>query len=332
MRTGRTHHLLTVKYVPRTDTMRKVIGIGETILDIIFKNEQPTAAVPGGSVFNGIISLGRLGTNVTMITETGNDRVGQTIKNFMTDNGVNTDHVCMYLDGRTAISLAYLNDRNDAEYTFYKDYPKARLDVRWPDIQADDIVIMGSYFVLNPVLRTKVKDFLTYARSRQAFIYYDINFRSTHADEAQSLRPTILENFDYADIVRGSTEDFENMFHLSDPLLTYRQEVSAHCPNLLCTDAGGDIRLFTPALSKSYEVKKIKTVSTIGAGDNFNAGIVFGILQANIHRADLPTLSESQWHTIIQHGISLATEVCQSFHNSISKEFAQQYKQDKKKN
>ena len=73
MRTGRTHHLLTVKYVPRTDTMRKVIGIGETILDIIFKNEQPTAAVPGGSVFNGIISLGRLGTNVTMITETGNE-------------------------------------------------------------------------------------------------------------------------------------------------------------------------------------------------------------------------------------------------------------------
>ena len=37
-------------------TARKVIGIGETILDILFKNDQPTAAVPGGSVFNGIIS------------------------------------------------------------------------------------------------------------------------------------------------------------------------------------------------------------------------------------------------------------------------------------
>lgn len=57
--------------------MRKVIGIGETILDIIFKNEQPTAAVPGGSTFNGLISLGRMGLPVTMITETGNDRVGK---------------------------------------------------------------------------------------------------------------------------------------------------------------------------------------------------------------------------------------------------------------
>ena len=41
--------------------MRKVIGIGETVLDIIFKNDQPIGAVPGGSVFNGVISLGRSG-------------------------------------------------------------------------------------------------------------------------------------------------------------------------------------------------------------------------------------------------------------------------------
>ena len=32
--------------------MRKVIGIGETVLDIIFKDDQPIIAVPGVSVFN----------------------------------------------------------------------------------------------------------------------------------------------------------------------------------------------------------------------------------------------------------------------------------------
>ena len=41
--------------------MRKIIGIGETILDIIFRNNQPSHAVPGGSTFNTLISLGRLG-------------------------------------------------------------------------------------------------------------------------------------------------------------------------------------------------------------------------------------------------------------------------------
>ena len=59
--------------------MRKVIGIGETILDIIFRDEQPIGAVPGGSMFNGLISLGRVGVSSAFISETGNDRVGQKI-------------------------------------------------------------------------------------------------------------------------------------------------------------------------------------------------------------------------------------------------------------
>ena len=67
--------------------MRKVIGIGETILDILFKNNQPTVAVPGGSVFNGLVSLGRAGANVTFISEVGGDRVGDIILNFMKENG-----------------------------------------------------------------------------------------------------------------------------------------------------------------------------------------------------------------------------------------------------
>ena len=66
---------------------RKIIGIGETIMDIIFKNGQPTAAVPGGSVFNSVISLGRLGQQVSFISETGNDRVGRIILDFLKDNG-----------------------------------------------------------------------------------------------------------------------------------------------------------------------------------------------------------------------------------------------------
>ena len=67
--------------------MRKVIGIGETIYDIIFENGQPSAAVPGGSVFNGMVSLARVGMDVSFISETGNDRVGNTILQFMADNG-----------------------------------------------------------------------------------------------------------------------------------------------------------------------------------------------------------------------------------------------------
>jgi fructokinase len=221
--------------------------------------------------------------------------------------------------------LAYLNERNDADYTFYKDYPNARLDVEWPEVNKDDIVMMGSYFVLNPILRNKVKEFLDYASKQEALIYYDINFRSSHASEAIKLRSSILENFEYASIVRGSTEDFQNMFKISDPEKAYEQEVKFHCKQMLCTDAEGDICLFSPNVTKTYQVHKIETVSTIGAGDNFNAGIVFGLLKEGIGRDDVATITEAQWNRIIAHGMAFAAEVCQSLNNSISKDFAKNY-------
>lgn len=306
--------------------MRKVIGIGETIMDIIFKDGKPTAAVPGGSVFNGIISLGRLGVPVSLISETGNDRVGDLIIDFLEDNGVEHKGVIQYQNGRSAISLAWLNEKNDAEYMFYKDYPSARLEVSWPEINSDDIVMMGSYFVLNPVLRPKVKDFLDYAREHGALIYYDFNFRSSHKHEAIKIYADMLENLEYTDIVRGSVEDLENLFGNGDAAKVYKREIEFYCKNFLCTDAGGDIKLITPSVSMDFKVDKIPTVSTIGAGDNFNAGVVYGLIKYGVRRNDLANLDEGTWTKIIQCGKDLAADVCQSFNNSISKEFAEAYK------
>ena len=184
--------------------MRKVFGIGETILDIIFRNDQPQKAVPGGSVFNGLISLGRLNVPVSFISELGNDRVGDMIRDFMEDNHITTEFVDRFPDGKSPISLAFLDDDKNANYIFYKDYPAQRLEVPLPKIEKDDIFVFGSYYSLNPVLRTRMVEFLQYAQERKAIIYYDPNFRKAHAHEAIRLMPTVLENLEFADIVRGS--------------------------------------------------------------------------------------------------------------------------------
>ena len=150
--------------------MRKIFGIGETIYDILFRQGQPVAAVPGGSVFNGLISLGRTGLDCTFITEIGSDQVGQNILAFMQENGINTDYVSCYQGKKTAISLAFLDDKGDAHYSFYKDYPNNRLDFEMPLIQKNDIVAFGAYFALNPVLKDKVRPFLNYAKQQGAIL------------------------------------------------------------------------------------------------------------------------------------------------------------------
>ena len=303
--------------------MRKVIGIGETILDVLFKDNQPKKAVPGGSVFNGIISLGRAGANVTFISEVGGDKVGNIILDFMKENGVGTDNVMVYPERKSPVSLAFLNEKNDAEYIFYKDYPNLRLDVEMPEVTGDDIIMFGSFYAITPQLRDKVKELLDKARKVGAIIYYDVNFRKTHAHEAIKLMPTILENFEYADIVRGSNEDFGYMFGMTDPDNVYQHKVSFYCPRFICTNGGEGLCLRTATLKKDYPVEPLQTVSTIGAGDNFNAGLVFGLLKNRIRKADLDELTEADWDKIIASGMSFSKEVCTSLDNYISKEFAE---------
>ena len=59
-----------------------------------------------------------------------------------------------------------------------------------------------------------------------------------HANEAIKLMPSVLENFEYADIVRGSTEDFGNMFSMTDADKVYQHKVGFYCPNFICTNGG----------------------------------------------------------------------------------------------
>ncbi|MFA6870924.1 MAG: carbohydrate kinase [Bacteroidaceae bacterium] len=305
--------------------MRKIIGIGETILDIVFKDGQPTAAVPGGSVFNGLVSLGRMGLDVSFIGEIGNDKVGEIIQQFMVENNISTQYVDTFPDGKSPISLAFLDNNNDADYSFYKDYPKQRLEVTFPTIEENDIVVFGSYYALNPALRERVKDFLDYATTQKAILYYDPNFRKSHIPESVKLAPAISENLEYATIVRGSDEDFKNMYNLEEVDKIYLQQIKYNCPNFICTSAARNIELRTNSITKSYSIPPIHTVSTIGAGDNFNAGIIYGLLKYEVTRSAIAHLDDPTWDKIIQCGIDFSANVCSSYNNSVSKEFAATY-------
>ena len=305
--------------------MRSVFGIGETILDIIFKEEQPYKAVPGGSVFNGLVSLGRLQVPVTFISEVGEDQVGDLILRFMAQNHISTQYIDRFPDGKSPVSLAFLDANRNAKYAFYKDYPTQRLEVPFPRIEADDIFIIGSYYALNPALRPRMVEFLQYAHERKAIIYYDLNFRKAHAHEAIRLMPTVLENLEYADIVRGSDEDFLNLFGEQAGDRVYADHIQFYCDRLITTYGAKGVDLYTSRFKQHYDALAIEPQSTIGAGDNFNAGLIFGLLKEDVCLKDLADLTPDSWERIIRHGMALAGEVCQSYDNYISTDFASRY-------
>lgn len=305
--------------------MRKIIGIGETVLDIIFRDDRPVSAVPGGSVYNSVISLGRAGANVAFFGEVGDDRIGRRTIEYLRENGVDAGGVNMFKDTKSPLSLAFLNEKNDAEYIFYKDHPNDKFDFAVPDVQPDDIVLFGSYYAVNPVIRPQVSAFLEHAHDCGAILYYDVNFRPSHEGEVIRLTPNILENLELADIVRGSHEDFRVIYKKDDPDTVYKSEVAFYCRKFIYTRGAEPLEVRGEnGFAKSYGVAVTDTVSTIGAGDNFNAGFVYGMLKYGIRRADMERgLSEEQWDRLIGCAGSFSAECCRSIGNSISREFGE---------
>lgn len=294
--------------------MKRVIGIGETVFDILFRHDQPLKAIPGGSTFNSIISLGRSGVECAMLTETGSDHIGDIICDYMRHNNVSTEYVCRHAGTKSHLSLAFLNEDNDANYIFYKDHQSLVLDGPLPQIGKSDVVLFGSFFAINPVLRQVVARVLRQAREVGAWLYYDVNFRKAHVNDIPQVMANIEENMQLSNVVRGSMEDFENLYGLCDADLIY-QTVSRFCPVLILTNGSREIRVFTHDGCRAYPVRHITTVSTVGAGDNFNAGYIYAMLNGMDKEEDRIAMAQ-RW----------SMDVCQQPGNNISDVLVNQLK------
>jgi fructokinase len=305
--------------------MRKIYTIGETVLDILFKNNLPFTAKAGGSCLNSAVTLGRLKMPVYFLGEYGMDEVGSIIDSFLKQNNVSTQYVYRYYDGKSTLALAFLNENNDASYDFYKIYPVNRLMMDFPEIQQDDIILFGSIYAVTLEVRGKLMEFIRQANKKKAIVIYDPNFRKQHLHELHKLKPFILENMAHADIVRGSNEDFSFILGADHADEAYAETVK-HCSNLLYTANKSGVYVRTSQVTQTFPVVTIDPVSTIGAGDNFNAGVAYSLIRYNIMYKDLENLDERMWESIVETAVAFATHVCLSYDNYISEEFAEQFR------
>jgi fructokinase len=303
--------------------MRRIFTFGETILDIIFKNGAPVAARPGGAMLNTAVSLGRCGLPVNLISEISDDIVGAWILDFLNKNRVKTDHLHIYQDGATPIAIATLDDAGEASYSFYKPYPKERLSRKFPELTSEDILLFGSFYSVTPEIRPKVAKFICSAKDRGALIIYDPNIRANHAGKIKELRHLIDENLKMADIVRASNVDLENIFNTSN-LEECIDKIVDYDNILILTRGENEVSLVSGKNRIHKTPDKITLVSTIGAGDSFNAGMIYGICQNHIDNSNKSQMSESIYHSLLHAGLDFAGSCCQSFDNYISEDFATQ--------
>ena len=302
--------------------MAKIYSIGEILLDIIFRNGTAVASKAGGSMLNSSVSLGRMGVPVSLISELGNDAAGEIIVNFLLANDVDASFIAREESGRTGIALAFLDDQAKAKYDFFKQKPLKRLQVSTPKFQVGDCFLFGSSFSLDVQIQPFLSKMLEECRKNKCIGFYDPNIRAHKLMKEQ--QRLLRKNLTAADIIKASDEDLLAICG-HDDIKRFAKELALE-PNqiIICTrgDKGADFLVRNQYYSIAAPVTKV--VSTIGAGDTFNAGLMGALCLLGLAKDEL---SEAKWPLIIDATIHLASEVCQSEDNYASKEMIGRFKE-----
>lgn len=299
-----------------------MVAISETFYDILFRKGKPVAACPGGAMLNSAVSLGRAGIPVELVSEFGGDFLGDTICEFLQENNVSTQYVTRYDNRKSPLALALLDSASNAHYSFYEDFPPERELKFNMNLKGDDILMFGSILACLEPLSEGLDRILARASRAGTTVLYDPNIRKDLIPDIDSIRHLIDNNIRRADIIRASDEDMLSIGGCRNADEAYEYVLDSGCDCLVYTTSGRGAYLRTPALSKYYSTPDIEAISTVGAGDSFNAGIVYTLCRKSIGREHLRNILVDTWDRIIGNGIGFATDVCMSTDNYISREYA----------
>jgi fructokinase len=258
-----------------------------------------------------------MGVDINLVSEFGVDIAGNLINEFLKTNSVSTELCIRHPHHKTSLALAFLDSDKKASYTFYHDSPDKITEMVIPEFQQNDILLFGSFYAVKPNRRDFILKVLQKAVEARSVIYYDLNIRKAHQGELDTLMNSYLNNISVATIVKGSDEDFYTLFGLTDPIAIY-EKLRLYCSILIITSGSKPMQVFLPAFHKTYNVPEIVPLSTIGAGDNFNAGFIYGIVTTSYSTNQLAGLLVNEIDRMAGSGLAFATETCMSAENYIT--------------
>ena len=291
-----------------------VYTLGESLLDIIITTPDDVVVRPGGAMLNTAVSLGRRNIDVSLISELGDDNTAKLITNFLEMNSVITRNIESYINNNTSLALAFLDDKKKPSYTFIKNYPKERAFKNSPTFNKNDIILFGSLYSLDKQIRSTILSIIENAKKNHATIIYDPNIRNAHHLQDSELMNSVIQNLRISSIIKGSDEDFTNIFG-TDNIPDLINEIRGINNKALIIITLGSKGLIADYNGKQFNYPAIETklVSTIGAGDAFNAGLIF---ELSNKENKLETAIES----ILQRGLQFAAKVCSTMDNYVASE------------
>ncbi len=295
-----------------------IYTLGESLLDIIIADDGKTSAKPGGAMLNAAVSMARNGMEVSLITETGDDLTAKYIIDFLKTNGVYTSYITKYKNIKTPLALAYLDKNKKASYSFYKNYPENRKLKIPKSFSPNDILLFGSIYATDTAVSKYITEIIDKFTASGGLLIYDPNIRRSNNLKDKNIKDKIDGYLKKAVIIKGSDEDFSNIFGTVniETQLEHLHLLNPHALHIITRGEKGAIGKIED-LRAGQQAYEIIPVSTVGAGDAFSAGIISYLYKNKTYAKPLKELGKDNLKALLKTGVDFATKVCLTEENYI---------------
>ena len=250
-----------------------VICFGEALWDVL-----PSMRSVGGAPLNVAYHLKKLGVRAWPMSGVGNDPLGEELKSQIEEWGLPSDLICSVADRETGRSLITVLE-GEPNFEVLKDVAWDYIDVpeNWPvECQPAEALVFGS--LAQRSARNRAVLDAMFVAMPNALKVLDVNLRDAFEDYEQ-----IWALARSADLVKLNDEEMQALMQTTatranaeDCARSFQRE--AGCETVCMTMGAQGAGLLRCDEWHWVDAVPVKVRDTVGAGDSFLAGLIYGLL------------------------------------------------------
>ncbi|VEU79639.1 carbohydrate kinase family protein [Haploplasma axanthum] len=253
--------------------MRKIISIGELLIDFIQEEKNSYTMKAGGAPANVAVTNAKLSGKSFFVGQVGNDSFGKFLINELKRFNVDIKYLKKSSSANTSLAFVTLDENKERSFLFYRNPGADQLYIadNISDLDfRDSIVHFCSVSLGDYPIRDSHDYLLSKAISQGSIISFDPNIRLNLWDDHDKYHQTINMYLKYANILKVADNELEFITRKSD----YNEAITLllNLPRLkylIITKGNKGATLYTKDFVIDVPSYQVDVVDTTGAGDSF---------------------------------------------------------------
>jgi len=263
-----------------------IVCCGEALIDFLPRKSADGASVYqpfcGGSVYNTVIALGRLGIKTGFFNGISTDFFGDMLREGLKASKVDISHAKVW-DKPSTLAFVKLTDGH-ARYSFFDDNSAGRMLTKkdWPKLAAKVQALHFGSISLIPEPGGSTLEALMKREAKTRVVSLDPNIRPGQIKDRRAHLARLTRMIAMADIVKISDEDVAWMTGKSEFAKTAKKWLKSGARIVVVTRGGDGVEAYTANFALHQPAVSVKVADTVGAGDTFTAGLLAALSKAKL--------------------------------------------------